>query len=148
MGGNAVEAIAAIINLATPLRYLDFTFNGDMTDGLRELLEHARRSLANGTLKIPAKIRTGPGDYHSTEQSEVDGPNELVSIRLVAMKHDSVAAGSYDDKFLLAQARGTWQAMEDAGRHVVMITMPELNDQSIADLRGLFAAVRLRLADE
>ena len=72
--------------------------------------------LANERLGIPAKLRTGPSDYHSTEQGETDGPPELVSLRLVAGRHEAVQAGAYDDTFLLAQARGTWQAMEDAGR--------------------------------
>jgi glucose-6-phosphate isomerase len=128
------------------LGYLDLTFNGDVTDELREALEFARKRIANGTLGIPCKIRTGPSDYHSTEQGEVDGPDSLVSIRLVALKHESPLAGRYSDKFLLAQARGTWQAMEDARRWVLMITFPELNRQAIAELRELFekAASQLR----
>jgi len=151
---NAADMLAAIINAARrdglgggkQPRYLDFTFNGEMPDDLRAVFEHARKVIANEALRIPAKIRTGPSDYHSTEQSEVDGPNELISIRFVAMKHEQVIAGTYDDKFLLAQARGTWQAMEDAGRWVVMVTMPELNATTTRELRELFEAVRARLA--
>ena len=55
-------------------------------------------------------------------------------------------AGCYSDKFLLAQARGTWQAMEDAGRWIVMLTVPRLDSRAIHELDGLFARTRQRLA--
>jgi hypothetical protein len=126
--------------------YLDFTFNGELTEPLERVLEEARRALAHGALAVPAKLRTGPSDYHATEQREVDGPAELVSLRMVALCHDAPLAGEYSDKFLLAQARGTWQAMEDAGRWVVMLTMPRLDAASLADLERVFARAAARLA--
>ncbi len=147
---DASGALAAILSLARQagrLRYLDLTFNGELTDEARAALEAGRRQLANETLRLPCKLRTGPSDYHSTEQSETDGPNELVSARLVALEHAPVIAGRYSDKFLLAQARGTWQAMEDARRWVLMVTFPRLDAAALADLRRLFGeAARLLLA--
>ncbi|MGH2367525.1 MAG: hypothetical protein ACRDI2_04945, partial [Chloroflexota bacterium] len=127
----APDVFAAILLAAREagsLRYLDFTWNGDLPASFRRIFERYREVLANQTLGIPAKVRTGPSDYHSTEQGETDGPPELVSVRLVAERHEPVAAGEYDDTFLLAQARGTWQAMEDAGRWIVFITVPEAGD--------------------
>jgi hypothetical protein len=146
--GDAADLLAAVLSLARSLRslrYLDLTFNGEPPSDLTRILESARRRLANGVLGIPGKVRTGPAAYHSTEQSEVDGPDELVSIRLVALEHESVVAGRYSDKFLLAQARGTWQAMEDAGRWVVMLTVPRLDSRAIDELEELFARTRQRL---
>jgi glucose-6-phosphate isomerase len=142
--GDAVEVYAAILRAAQQqgwFRYKDFTFNGELTPELRTVFEEARRTLVNGTLKMRGKIRTGPSDYHSTEQSETDGPNELISTRFVALKHEAIAVGNYSDKFLLAQARGTWQAMEDANRWILMVTMPELNTETLRDLRAFFEAV-------
>ena len=101
------------------------------------MLDNARNRLANAVLKIPAKVRTGPSDYHSTEQGETDGPPELVSLRLIAEKHDPIAVGAYDDKFLLAQARGTWQAMEDAKRWIVFLTLPDTTEPSLKSLVAL-----------
>jgi glucose-6-phosphate isomerase len=142
--GDAVEVYAAILRAAKRqgwFRYKDFTFNGELTPELRTVFEEVRRTLVNGTLKMRGKIRTGPSDYHSTEQSETDGPNELISTRFVALKHEPIAVGNYSDKFLLAQARGTWQAMEDANRWILMVTMPELSDETVSDLRAFFEAV-------
>jgi glucose-6-phosphate isomerase len=151
LGGSRADAVAVLAALLRIgrrdgwLRYLDLTFNGELTPDARSGFERARRGLANGALGIPCKLRTGPSDYHSTEQSETDGPAELFSLRFVALEHEPVRAGSYSDKFLLAQARGTWQAMEDAGRPVVMITMPALNPSAQAELDAFFAAVRQRI---
>jgi hypothetical protein len=146
---DAVEVYAAILRIAKRqgwFRYKDFTFNGELTPALRAVFEDARRTLVNGALKMRGKIRTGPSDYHSTEQSETDGPNELISTRFVALNHEPIAVGNYPDKFLLAQARGTGQAMEDANRWVLMVTMPELNDETVSDLRAFFEAVNRRLS--
>jgi hypothetical protein len=153
LGGDpahAADLLAAVLSRARApggrLRYLDFTFNGEPTAELTRALEAGRRVLANGALALPAKIRTGPADYHSTEQSEVDGPNELVSIRLVALEHEDVLRGRYTDKFLLAQARGTWQAMEDAGRWIVMLTVPRLDGGAAGELERLFDRAAQRLS--
>ena len=135
---GALAAVLAVARQQGWLGYLDITFNGELTPRAREVLDAARRNLANATLGIPGKLRTGPSDYHSTEQSETDGPRELVSVRLVALEHEPVRAGEYSDKFLLAQARGTWQAMEDAGRWVLMVTFPRLDDAALGEIERLF----------
>jgi hypothetical protein len=59
-------------------------------------------------------------------------------VRLVALEHEPIRFGRYSDKFLLAQARGTWQAMDEAGRWVLMVTFPRLDDAALADIDGLF----------
>jgi glucose-6-phosphate isomerase len=142
---DAAEAYAAVVREAfrrfrakgfTP--YLDFTFNGEITPEVRGVLEAARSRIAHEKLHVRAKIRSGPADYHSTEQSETDGPPELVSLRLAALSHEPPLAGAYSDKFLLAQARGTWQAMEDAGRWVLVMTTPRLDPTALRDLNGFF----------
>lgn len=136
---SPAAALAAALRSSSekPVRYLDFTWNGELTPEVRAVLDRARHHLANHTLGIPAKVRTGPSDYHSTEQGETDGPDELVSLRLVARRHDPVAAGAYDDKFLLAQARGTWQAMQDARRRILFLTLPDTSPTSLAALTHL-----------
>ena len=142
------ESFAAVLRLARQagsLRYLDVTWNGELSPNVQAALAPARERLANAVLAIPAKLRTGPSDYHSTEQGETDGPTELVSLRLVARRHEPVSAGEYDDKFLLAQARGTWQAMQDAGRWIVFVTLPDTTAHSFDALRSFFDQVTERL---
>jgi hypothetical protein len=140
--GAVYAAILSMRRRQDRLGYADFTYNGDVSPDIAKLLEEARRELANRALAVPAKLRTGPSDYHSTEQSATDGPPELISLRLVALRHEQVIAGSYDDAFLLAQARGTWQAMEDAGRWVLMLILPDAGPDSLPQLRRFFERAR------
>lgn len=151
-GGDAAAVYAAVLHEAvqafagqrrTP--YLDFTFNGEILPALRDTLEGARARIAHRCLGLEAKLRCGPADYHSTEQAQTDGPPELVSLRLVALRHEAPLAGFYSDKFLLAQARGTWQAMEDAGRWILLMTTPVLNADALQDLNRFFAETPVRL---
>ena len=144
---DLADALAAALVSARgeSLRYLDFTWNGELTPEVRAVLDHARERLANACLSIPAKVRTGPSDYHSTEQGETDGPAELVSLRLVATQHDPVSAGQYDDKFLLAQARGTWQSMEDAKRRILFMTLPDTSQRSLETLVAILDQTASRL---
>jgi glucose-6-phosphate isomerase len=142
------EQVAAIIAIAQQegwLRYLDVTYNGEVDQALQSALEAAREGVGAQALKMPVKLRTGPSDYHSTEQSETDGPPELVSIRIIALRHEAPIAGAYTDRFLLAQARGTWAAMRDAGRWVLMVTLPD-STRAAAVLRQFFATVATGLA--
>jgi|SRR5581483_6116259 len=149
--GRAADVFAGILHAAREagsLRYLDLTWNGEPAEPVRRVLQLARERLANGALGIPCKVRTGPSDYHSTEQSETDGPPELVSLRLVAQMHEPVAAGSYDDKFLLAQARGTWQAMQDAGRWIVFLALPDAGTVALISLERFFERAAALLSRE
>ena len=144
---GAAAVTASAIRLARQagwLRYLDVTYNGEVTPEIGAALETARTRIGAAILRLPVKLRTGPSDYHSTEQSETDGPPELVSIRIVALQHAQPIVGAYTDRFLLAQARGTWQAMQDAGRWVVMVTLPD-STSAAARLQEFFRSVAEQL---
>ncbi|GCE12916.1 hypothetical protein [Tengunoibacter tsumagoiensis] len=96
--------------------YLDFTSNGELSPALRAILTRAFGQIGNQLLGIPVKFRQAPADYHSTEQGEMDGPPQLVSLRLLQRPHEPLLLGSYSDAFLNAQAISTWQAMIEQGR--------------------------------
>ena len=134
---DATSVYAALLNLARQqdkLGYGDLTFNGfpDFSGPLWEVLQDAGAKLFNQVLGIPFKLRLAPQDYHSTEQSETDGPDELVSLRFVRTSYPKVAVGSYSERFLLAQALGTRQAMQDARRWVLLLVLPELPEDELA----------------
>jgi hypothetical protein len=119
---SAAARCAALIRArrtADRLGYLDVTLNGAQeTPGWREVADHARR-LANVVLGCPVKVRSAPQQYHATEQSETDGPDELVSIRIVLLRTEPVLAGTYGIAYLHAQALGSIRAMHEAGRDVI-----------------------------
>jgi len=114
---KALQQALAIRNGQTPLlSYLDFTCNGEMAATVSTLLASHMHTIGNTLLGVPVKLRRAPAAYHSTEQSEMDGPPDLVSLRLLVREHQASILGTYSDTFLRAQAVSTWQAMLEAGR--------------------------------
>jgi hypothetical protein len=113
-------SLAASLTAGCP-PYLDLTINGEGDAGTLELLQASLARLGHEVLGTPTKLRRAPAAYHSTEQSEMDGPPGLVSIRVLAQEHEPVLLGSYDATFLEAQAVGTWQAMVEAGRACYLV---------------------------
>lgn len=99
-----------------PLGYLDLTVNGEAEPALLAPLEASLRRVAVDCLSIPYKLRRAPAAYHSTEQSEMDGPADIASLRALALAHETVSHGVYSTRFLEAQAMATWQAMNAHGR--------------------------------
>ena len=124
------------------LRYLDLTWNGELTPALRGVLERGPGAAGQ---RRPGHPGQGAHRARATTTPRSRG-------RRTARPSWSACAwwpsatrrsppGAYDDTFLLAQARGTWQAMEDAGRWIVFVTLPEAGDTPA----GAGAAERLRV---
>ncbi|HEV2952832.1 MAG TPA: hypothetical protein VG015_01930 [Candidatus Dormibacteraeota bacterium] len=133
-----VLAIAAKIGLESErLSYLDVTLNATPDGPLWDLIAEAGTHFANHVLRRPVKIRTGPRDYHSTEQSEVDGPPGVLSLRFLLNELEPIQAGRYTPRFLHAQALGTALAMKDAGRPVLLAMLP--NIRALEPVKELFS---------
>jgi len=111
-----VHALRHIISDMGSLDYLDITFNGAASQDVEALIGAYQRTTGNYHLGLPVKVRRAPAAYHSTEQSEMDGPPHLVSLRILATQHEQSLIGTYTDDFLRAQAVSTWQAMIDVHR--------------------------------
>ncbi len=121
--GSVLARIARGLESAGRLGYFDLTVNGDSAGPLWEAAQRTGMKFGNRILQRPTKIRSGPRDYHSTEQSETDGPPELLSLRVLVSDPETVMAGEYSPRFLHAQALGTVFAMRDAGRPVLLATV-------------------------
>lgn len=129
MDGEPRHAAAILAAVAHSLEdhgrlgYFDVTLNGDSGGPLWEAVQQAGRSFGNRILGRPTKVRVGPRDYHSTEQSETAGPPDLLSLRILVKDPERVMAGDYSARFLHAQALGTIFAMRDAARPVLLASV-------------------------
>lgn len=132
---EVLAAIAAAVRERGELAYLDLTVNADPgSEAWREVRAEALR-LGNRVLRCPVKLRWGPRDYHSTEQSETDGPPGVLSLRVLVRRTERVAEGTYTDRFLHAQALGTVRAMREAGRPPLLAMLDSIEDApALADV--------------
>jgi hypothetical protein len=124
-----------------PLSYLDVTVNGEARASLLAMLDEHVHTIGNKLLGVPVKLRKAPAAYHSTEQSEMDGPPSLVSLRLVARNTESSLLGSYTNTFLHAQAVSTWQAMMESGRPCFLLVIDGSLNDAIQPLSTFFSQV-------
>ena len=123
------------------LSYLDLTFNGNPSDALNHLFAVYPTAIGNELLGVPIKVRRAPASYHSTEQSEMDGPPFFISLRILFRQHEPCLLGSYDDAFLLAQAISTWQAMIAQGRTCFLLLVDGNAQEATEHLQEFFEAV-------
>ncbi len=127
------------------LSYLDVTVNGHASPHLLATLGKQVHALGNESLGIPIKIRMAPSAYHSTEQSEMDGPPPLVSLRLVARNSEECLLGYYTPTFLHAQAISTWQAMLEVSRPCFLLVIEGSLDDATELLSTFFSQVEQEL---
>ena len=123
------------------LSYLDVTVNGEAQTSLLAVLDEHVHTIGNKLLGIPVKLRKAPAAYHSTEQSEMDGPPSLLSLRLVARNSETCLLGSYTNTFLHAQAVSTWQAMMEIGRPCFLLIIDGSLNDAIKPLTTFFSQV-------
>jgi hypothetical protein len=127
------------------LGYLDVTINGEASARLWSLVEERTRAIGNVLLGVPVKLRRAPAAYHSTEQSEMDGPPSLVSLRIVARETEACLLGRYTSAFLHAQAVSTWQAMREAGRLCYLLVIEGALEDANEQLAAFFSQVEVAL---
>jgi len=127
------------------LGYLDLTINGELPSRFVSALDTQLRTIGNELLGVPVKLRRAPAAYHSTEQSEMDGPPFLVSLRVLARDHEASISGSYTDTFLCAQAVSTWQAMMEQGHPCFLLIIESSIDDAVEPLHRFFSDVAAHL---
>ncbi len=141
---------SALTQQVEHVAYLDCTFNGVATSPIQSLLDRHISLLGNQLLGVPVKIRQAPAAYHSTEQSEMDGPPSFVSLRILVRTHETSLLGTYSDTFLRAQAISTWQAMIEQGRRCYLLLVDGDDDVAVEPLTRFFEEVtqQIRERDE
>lgn len=123
------------------LDYLDLTVNGELAPDCLPAIDVYTHTIANDLLGVPFKLRQAPADYHSTEQSEMDGSPYFVSLRLLAREHAASLIGNYTDTFLCAQAVSTWQAMREQGRRCYLLIVDGSAEEAGEALQQFFHEV-------
>jgi hypothetical protein len=127
------------------LGYLDLTCNGEPPESLLSIIDMHLHTIGNELLGVPVKLRCAPAAYHSTEQSEMDGPSYLVSLRLLTRDHEKSILGMYNDTFLNAQAVSTWQAMIEQRRTCFLLLIDTLAEEAVRPLNHFFQHVETYL---
>src|SRR5579859_2203364 len=138
---NSLARALRDAHAAGRLAYLDGTINGEASPAFLAMFGHYLRRIGNELFGVPVKLRRAPADYHSTEQSEMDGPPSLISLRLLARQHERCMIGHYDDTFLRAQAVSTWQAMLEQGRSCFLLVIDGALDDATESLTQLLERV-------
>ncbi len=128
-------------NNTSRLEYLDLTVNGEASASLLTVLDEHIHTIGNKLSGLPVKLRKAPAAYHSTEQSEMDGPPSLISLRLVARNSEASLLGNYTNTFLHAQAVSTWQAMLEQNRPCFLLIIDGLLEDAIEPLSTFFSQV-------
>ena len=139
---RAIQQAIAAPDIRFRLGYLDFTVNGDTSVPLWTMISTRMLHIGNDMLGVPVKLRRAPAAYHSTEQSEMDGPPNLVSLRLLMRDHETSILGTYTDTFLRAQAVGTWQAMLEQRRPCFLLLIHGTNEEAMEPLHAFFERVQ------
>jgi len=142
---QALLKAVATNNEQVRLGYLDLTINGEPPESLLSVIDVHMHTIGNELLGIPVKLRRAPAAYHSTEQSEMDGPSYLVSLRLLTRKHEENILGTYTDTFLIAQAVSTWQAMIEQGRTCLLLIIDESAQEAVRPMDHFFQNVEAAL---
>jgi hypothetical protein len=121
------------------LGYLDVTLNGELDPDSRAGLVRRLQGLGNDLLGVPVKLRRAPAAYHISEQCQLDGPPDIVSLRLVARTARPTRLGDYAPRFLHAQAVATWQAMAARARQCTLVVVDRLEEAAevLATVDGL-----------
>ena len=147
VGSPEDDFAALLLEASGGLSYLDLTVNGELPHGAMERIERRMQEIGNRDLHVPVKVRRAPAAYHATEQSEMDGPPHLLSLRTVCRHHETVVVGGYSETFLSAQAVATWQAMNERGRSCSLLVLEGSSEEAAATLVDFLDRVHHRLRE-
>jgi hypothetical protein len=124
------------------VEYGELTFFGDMryserARAVRKSLDRAADVLYRSRLKCPADVYEGPAMNHSYHEMII-GHGKCLSTVLLSLKSERIPAAEYTADYHKAQFLATQMALAERGRHVVAITLKDLEDGTLSALNELF----------
>ena len=124
------------------VEYGELTFFGDMrysahARAVRKSLDRAADVLYRARLKCPADVYEGPAMNHSYHEMII-GHGKCLSTVLLSLKAEKIPAADYTADYHRAQFLATQMALSERGRHVVAITLKDLDDGTLSALNEFF----------
>ncbi|MFC1667362.1 helix-hairpin-helix domain-containing protein [Candidatus Omnitrophota bacterium] len=141
---DAPAVYAAIINIVKSkpgFEAKELASYGRMTQGLRAVLERARKTIFTDGLQMPSKLGEGPDKNHAYHQSIEDGKDMWFSTYFMPLEVEQPEALEYDDNQIRAQAIGTVNSVANLGRKVVLITFDSTTSAAEGDVDLFFSKV-------
>jgi glucose-6-phosphate isomerase len=132
------------------IEYAELTFYGDTryrAEGrrLRELLESAAAGVFAGRLGICTDVYEGPAMNHSYHEMII-GHGRCFSVVILSRRQASIPIIQYRAEYHKAQWLATKLALEQRGRAVVALTLPDLGPASLSALGSFFEQTARLLA--
>jgi len=114
---------------------------GRMTDGMRTILQKARKAIFTDGLKIPSKLGEGPDKNHSYQQNIEAGKDMWFSTYFMPLEIEQPNVLEYDENLIRAQTIGTVNSIVKGGRKVALITFDSTIKDAEKDLSDFFEKV-------
>ncbi len=150
--GNAPSVLAQTLEKLRErgaITYAELTFFGDtryQAAGPRilRMLEGAADSLFRSKLKMPVDVYEGPAMNHSYHEMII-GYGRAFSIVVLSEEQASIPKLRYKSDYHRAQWLATQQALAERGRAVAGLTIKDLSDDSLDNLRAFFGETARRV---
>jgi hypothetical protein len=147
-GVSAAEAYALLLkSLITSgkIEYAELTFFGDMRyssrgQAMRKCLGRAAENVFRSRLKMPVDVYEGPAMNHSYHEMII-GHGKCLSTVLLSEQAESIPEAGYTADYHRAQFLATQMALAERGRHVVALTVKNLEESSLWALERFFKEV-------
>jgi hypothetical protein len=124
------------------VEYAELTFFGDLryssyARSVRKTLDQAADVLYRARLRCPVDVYEGPAMNHSYHEMII-GHGKCLSTVLLSLKSEKIPAADYTADYHRAQFLATQIALAERNRHVVAITLKDLEDATLSAVQELF----------
>lgn len=123
---------------ANPNASVEMSFGGDLSQtengrSMKALMQEAADQFVRGPLKRPVHFSEIPSSNHFDHDARTNEPG--VTILFAPAKYDASIAGVYFSDYIRTQVMATKQALQDAGRKVIVIEIPRNTEFNRVQLR-------------